>query len=141
MRSADSHDILMLTVADPQRHLVPPQVPLIPHILLGITNVTNKTGIKYPCVTTGTCKIDINYMYMKYTFVFGNNLVSLLVFKVLGEVAFPVTTPFAVEALDSRLHLGRLRRTNNTLAILLRLLALQTLCRLTRLLEVRSLVD
>jgi hypothetical protein len=52
-----------------------------------------------------------------------------------------VTTPFAVEALDSRLHLGRLRRTNNTLAILLRLLALQTLCRLTRLLEVRSLVD
>jgi hypothetical protein len=63
-------------------------------------------------------------MYIKYTFVFGNNLVGLLVLKVLGAVALPVTIPFAVETLDSGLHLGRLRRTNNTLAILLRLLAL-----------------
>jgi hypothetical protein len=31
-------------------------------------------------------------------------------------VAFPVTIPFAVEALDSRLGLGCLGRTSNTLA-------------------------
>jgi hypothetical protein len=131
----------MLTIADPHCHLVLPQAPLISQILLGITNVSNRTGIKYPCVTTGICKIDINYVYINYTFVSSNNLAGLLVFKVLGAVALPVTIPFAVEALDSRLYLGRPRRTNNTLAVLLRLLALRTLCRLTRLLRVCSLVD
>jgi hypothetical protein len=44
----------------------------------------------------------------------GNNLAGLLVFKVLGAVALAVTIPFAVEALDSGLYLGRPRRTSNT---------------------------
>jgi hypothetical protein len=80
-------------------------------------------------------------MYIKYTFVSGNNLSGLLVFKVLEAVALPVTIPLAVEALDSGLHLGRLGEIGNTLAVPLRLLALWTLCQLTRLLKVRSLVD
>jgi hypothetical protein len=116
-------------------------MPLIPQILLGVTDVSNITGIKYTCVTTGTCKIDINYMYIKYTFLSGNNLDDLLIFKVLGVVALPVTIPFAVEALDSGLYLGRPRRTSNMLVILLRLLALWTLCLLAGLLEVHRLVD
>jgi hypothetical protein len=66
-------------------------------------------------------------MYIKYTFVSGNNHAGLLVFKVLGVVALPVTIPLALEALDSRLHLGHLGRTGNALAIPLRLLALRTL--------------
>jgi hypothetical protein len=69
MQSAFSHDIHTLTVVDPHRHLVPLQAPLIPQILLGITDVSNRTGIEYPRVTSGTCKIDINYMYVKYTFI------------------------------------------------------------------------
>jgi hypothetical protein len=89
----------------------------------------------------GTCKININYMYMRYTFVSRNNLAGLLVFKVLGAVALPVTIPLAVEALDSGFFLRHLGRTSYMLAIPLRLLALWTLCRLTRLLEFRSLVD
>jgi hypothetical protein len=141
MQSAFSHDVHTLTIADPHRHLVLPQVPLIPQILLGITNVSNITGIKNPHVTTGTCKIDINYVYIKYTFVSGNNLAGLLVFKVLGAVALPVTIPIAVEALDSGLYHGRPRRTSNTLVVLMRLLALRTLYRPTGLIEVHSLVD
>jgi hypothetical protein len=46
MQNAFSHDVHMLTVADPRRHLIPLQVSLIPHILLGITDVSNKTGIE-----------------------------------------------------------------------------------------------
>jgi hypothetical protein len=131
MQSVDSHDVHALTVAEPHRHLVPLQAPLTPQILLRITYVSNKIGIEYPCVTAGTCKIDINYMYIKYTFVSGNNLADLLVFKVLGAVALPVTIPLAVEALDSGLHLGRIGRTGNALAVPLRLLALRTIRRLS----------
>jgi hypothetical protein len=80
-------------------------------------------------------------MYTKYTFLFGNNLAGLLIFKVLEAVALLVTIPLAVEAVDSGLYLGQSRRTNNMLAILLWLLALRTICRLTGLLEVRSLVE
>jgi hypothetical protein len=89
----------------------------------------------------GTCKIDINYMYIKYTFLSGNNLVGFLVFKVLEAVALPVTVSLAIEALDSGLYLGHPRRTNNTLDISLWLPALRTLRRLTRLLKVHSFVD
>jgi hypothetical protein len=96
MQRAFSHDVHSLTAAYPHRHLVLPQATLIPQILLGITNVSNIIGIEYPRVTKGTCKIDINYMYIKYTFVSRNNLVGLLVFKVLGAVALLVTIPFAV---------------------------------------------
>jgi hypothetical protein len=46
----------------------------------------------------GTCKIDINYMYIKYTFLFGNNLAGLPAFKVLEAAALPVTITLAVEA-------------------------------------------
>jgi hypothetical protein len=88
-----------------------------------------------------TCKIDINYMYIKYTFLSGNNLASFLVFKVLEAVALRVTIPLAVEALDFTIYLGRPRRTSNTSAVILWLLALWTLCLLTGLLEVCSLVD
>jgi hypothetical protein len=87
----------------------------------------------------GTCKIDINYMYIKYTFLSGNNLSGFLVFKVLEAVALLVTVSLAVEALDPGLYLGSPRRTSNILAVPL-LPSLQTLCRLTRLLEVHSLV-
>jgi hypothetical protein len=141
MQSADRHDVHTLTVVDPHRHVIQFQAPLIPQILLGITNVSNRTGMEYPCVTTGTCKIDINYMYIKYTFVSGNNLAGLLVFKVLGAVALPMTIPFAVEALDYGLHLGCLGRNDNTLAVPLRLLDLWALCRFARLLKVCTLVD
>jgi hypothetical protein len=127
MQSADSHDVHTLTVANPHHHLVPLQAPLIPQILLRITYVSNRTGIEYPRVTTGTCKININYIYIKYTFVSSNNLAGLIVFKVLGAVELLVTIPFVVEALDSGLHLGRLGRTGSTLAVPLRLLALWTL--------------
>jgi hypothetical protein len=80
-------------------------------------------------------------MYIKYTFFFGNNLAGLLVFKVLAAVAFPVTVSLVVEALDSGLYLGYRRRTSKTLAVLLWLLALRTLCRPNGLLEVCGLVD
>jgi hypothetical protein len=83
MQSADSHDVHALIVADSHRHFVPLQAPLTLQILLRVIYVSNRTGIKYPCVTAVTCKININYMYIKYTFVFGNNLADLLVSKVL----------------------------------------------------------
>jgi hypothetical protein len=63
-------------------------------------------------------------MYITNTFVSGNNLAGLLVFKVLGAVVLPVTIPLAVEALDSRFCLRLFGRTGNMLAIPLRLLAL-----------------
>jgi hypothetical protein len=80
-------------------------------------------------------------MYIKYTFLFGNNLAGLPVFKVLAVVAFLVTVSLAVEALDSGLYLGHPRRTNKMLVVLLWLLALRTLCRPNRLLEVCGIVD
>jgi hypothetical protein len=135
MQSAFSHDVHMLTIADPHRHLVPLQVPLISQILLRIVDVSNRTGIEYPRVTMGTCNC------IKYTFFFSNNLVGFLVFKLLEEVALLVTISLAVEALDSGLYLGCPRWTSNTLVIPLWLPALLTLCQLARLLEVRSLVD
>jgi hypothetical protein len=38
MQSTDSHDTYTLTIANPHRHLVPLQAPLIPQILLRITD-------------------------------------------------------------------------------------------------------
>jgi hypothetical protein len=129
MQSADSHDVHVLTIADPHHHLVPLQAPLTLEILPRVTYVSNRTGIKYPRVTMGTCKININYMYITYTFVSCNNLVGFLVFKVLGAVAVPVTIPLVVEALDSGLYLRHLGRTSNTLVVPLRLLSLRTMIR------------
>jgi hypothetical protein len=93
MKSVNSQKVNMMTVADSHRHLFPRQAPPTLQILLRVTYLSNRTGIKYPRVTLGTCKININYMYIKYTFVFSNNLAGLLVLKVLGEVALLVTTP------------------------------------------------
>jgi hypothetical protein len=72
--------------------------------------------------------ININYMYITHTFVFGGNLASLTVLKVLGAVALPVTFLLAIEARDAKLGLGSLRRAGNILAALLRLLDLRALC-------------
>jgi hypothetical protein len=96
MKSVDSHTVNSIVIAHSHRHLVPRQAPLTPQILLRVTYMSNKTGIKYPHVTLGTCKINIGYMYIVYTFVFRNNLVGRLVLKVLGAVALPVTIPLAV---------------------------------------------
>jgi hypothetical protein len=96
MQSADRHDVHTLSIADPHHHLVPVQAPLTLQILLRVTYVSNRTSIKYPRVTIGTCKININYIYITYTFVSGNNLAGLLIFKVFGAIALPVTIPFAV---------------------------------------------
>jgi hypothetical protein len=80
-------------------------------------------------------------MYITYTFVFGNNLVGLLVLKVLGAVALPMTFLLAVEARDPSLSLGRhLRRDGMMLATLMRG-TLWALGLPTGFLEIRSLVD
>ena len=62
-------------------------------------------------------KVNINNMYIKYTFHFA----ILLIRQILGAVPLPVTSPFAVEALSLRLRsrLGFLHLTSNWLAILL----------------------
>jgi hypothetical protein len=141
MKSANSHNVNTMSIAHSHCHFLPRQAPRTLQILLRDTYVSNRTGIKYPHVTSGTCKININYMYITYTFVSSNNLVGLLVFKVLGALALPVTIPFVVEALDPGLCRRRLGRTGNKLAVPLRLLALRTLCLPTLFLELGSLVD
>jgi hypothetical protein len=85
MQSAFSHDVHMLTIADPHRPLAPLQVPLIPQILL------QQNLYEIPTCYYGHLKKDINYMYIKYTFLSGNNLSGLLVFKVLEAFVLPVT--------------------------------------------------
>jgi hypothetical protein len=64
--------------------------------------------IKYPSVTPGTCKININYMYITCTFVIGRNLAGLLVLKVIVAVALPVTFLIAVEDVTPSFTLGAL---------------------------------
>ena len=56
-------------------------------------------------------------MYIKYTFV---HFAILLIRQILGAVPFPVTSPFAVEALSLRLRyrLGLLHLSSNLLAVL-----------------------
>src|SRR6266516_3628535 len=79
--------------------------------------MSNRTSIKYPGATTSISKVHINNMYIKYTFC----LAILLIRQILGAVPLPVTSPFAVEALSSRLRsrLGLLHLSSNLLAILL----------------------
>ena len=110
MQGADGHHFDSRTIADAHRHLVLPQAPPTLQILLRVTNVSNRSGIKYPGVTPGARKEYINNMYIIYTFVRSGYLASLLVFKVLGAVAFPVPIPFAVEArsVGLRARLGSL---------------------------------
>src|SRR3989337_3055387 len=80
--------------------------------------MSNRTSIKCPGATTSISKVHINNMYIKYTFV---HFAILLIRQILGAVSFPVTSPFAVEALSFRLgsRLGILPGSDNLLAILL----------------------
>src|SRR5215216_2698279 len=79
--------------------------------------MSNRTSIKYPSATMSISKVHINNMYIKYTFHFAN----LLIRQILGAVPLPVTSPFAVEVLSSRLRsrLGFLHLSSNLLAVLL----------------------
>src|SRR5215216_1941548 len=79
--------------------------------------MSNRTSIKCPGATTSISKVDINNMYIKYTFHFA----ILLIRHILGAVPLPVTSPFAVEALSLRLRsrLGLLHLSSNLLAFLL----------------------
>ena len=65
-----------------------------------------------------TSKVHINNLYIKYTFV---HFAILLIRQILGAVLLPMTSPFAVEALNFRLRsrLGLLPGSSNLLAILL----------------------
>src|SRR3989337_264960 len=83
-----------------------------------VTNLSNRTGIKYPGATMNTSKIHINNMYIKYTFV---HFAILLIRQIFGVVPLPVTSPFAVEALSFRLRssFGLLPGSGNLLAVLL----------------------
>ena len=55
---------------------------------------------KYLGATMNTTKVDINNMYIKYTFV---HFAILLIRQVSRAVPLPVTISFAVEALSFRL--------------------------------------
>ena len=78
--------------------------------------MSNRTGIKYPSVAPGTSEVNINNMYIKYTFVLAdNNLARLLVLNVLGAVALPMAFALAVVALDPTLKTGCLGRSGNLL--------------------------
>ena len=121
MKSADGHHLDWLAIAHTHRYFVPSQVPPIPQLFLRVADVSKRTGIKYPTVTPGTRKVNINNMYITYTFLFSDNLAGLLVLQVLGIIASPVTITLAVIALNARLgtRLEPLRRCGNRFANLL----------------------
>ena len=81
--------------------------------------MSNRTSIKYPGATASISKVHINNMYIKYTFQFA----ILLLRQILGALPLPVTSSFAVEALNLRLRsrLGLLHLSSNLLAVLLEL--------------------
>ena len=122
MEGADGQHLDCLPVAHTHRHFVLHQVPFILQLYLRVADVSNRTGIKYPSVTSGTRKVNINNMYIKYTFLFHDNLAGFLVLQVLGTVAFPVTLTLAVVAHNTSLEtkLGTLSRRGNSFATLLR---------------------
>ena len=70
-----------------------------------------------------TSKLHINNLYIKYTFVY---FAILLTRQMFGVFPLPVTIPFVVEALSSRLRFsfGLLHWSSNLLAILLEVLLL-----------------
>ena len=121
MESADGQHLDCLAIAHMHRYFVPSHVPPILQLLLRVVDVSNRTCIKYPSVTSGTRKVNINNMYIKYTFLFHDDLAGILVLQVLGTVAFPVTVTLALEAHNARLgtSLGSLRGRGNWLAALL----------------------
>src|SRR6266511_2385764 len=83
-----------------------------------VTNMSNRTNIKYPGATMSISKVHINNMYIKYTFV---HFAILLICQILGAVPLPVASPFAVEGLSFRLwsRVGLLPGSSNLFAILL----------------------
>ena len=82
-------------------------------LLLATEPVSNTEGF-----AINTSKVHINNMYIKYTFV---HFAILLICQSLGVIPFPVTNPFAVEALSLRLRtiLRLLHLSSNLLAVLL----------------------
>ena len=98
--------------------------------------MSNRSGIKHPGTTTSISKVQINNMYITYTFV---HLSILLIRQILGAIPLLVTNPFAVEALSLRLRsrLGLLPRSSNLLAILFEV----SLLPLTLFLETSGLVN
>src|SRR5215216_1291438 len=83
-----------------------------------VTNLSNRTGIKYPGVAMNTSKVHINNLYIRYTFV---HFAIFLIRQIFGAVPLLVTIPFVVEALSFRLRsiFGFLHGSGNFLAILL----------------------
>ena len=114
----DDDHINLGTTSNTCRHFTLNQSPFILQLLFRITNLSNRTGIKYLGATTSTSKVDINNMYIKYTFV---HFAILLILQIFGVVPLPVTISFAVEALSFRLRssFGLLHGSDNLLAILL----------------------
>src|SRR3954468_24178180 len=87
--------------------------------LFRVTNMSNRTSIKYPGTTTSTSEIHINNMYIGYTFLL--DVAVLQIRQVLWAILLPVTFSLAVKALSIRLRssLGLLRRRGNFLTTLL----------------------
>src|SRR3954471_16339449 len=106
--------------------------------LFQVTNMRNRTNIKYPGTTTTTSEIHINNMYIGYTFLL--DVAVLKIRQVLREIPLPVTLSLAVKALSISLRpsLGLLRRRGNFLTALLEV---SLFLRLALLLEFGGLID
>src|SRR3954471_19347929 len=100
--------------------------------------MSNRTSIKYPGTTSTTSEIDINNMYIGYTFLL--DVVVLQIRQVLRAIPLPVTLSLAVKALSIRLRpsLGLLRRRGNFLTALLEV---SLFLRLALLLKFGGLID
>src|SRR3954469_16451315 len=83
--------------------------------LFRVTNMSNRTSIKYLGTTTSTSEIHINNMYIGYTFLL--DVAVLQICQVLWAIPLAVTFSLAVKALSIRLRssLGLLRRRGNFL--------------------------
>src|SRR5215216_4383339 len=116
---ADGDHINLGAISNAHRHLVSCQSLFIMQHLFRVTNMSNRTSIKYPGTTTTTSKIHINNMYIGYTFLL--DVAVLQICQVLREIPLPVTFSLAVKALSIRLRprLGLLRRRGNFLTALL----------------------
>ncbi len=135
---ADGDHINLGAISNAHRHLVSRQSLFIPQLLFRVTNMSNRSSIKYPGTTTITNKIHINNMYIEYTFLL--DVAVLQIRQVLGAVTLLVTGTLAVEAFSFRLrtNLGLLSRCGCFLAILLEV---ALVLRLALFLEIGGLID
>src|SRR3954470_10360977 len=103
-----------------------------------VTNMSNRTSIKYPGTTTGTSEIHINNMYIGYTFLL--DVAILQICQVLWAILLPVTFSLAVKAISIRLRpsLALLRRRGKFLTALLEV---YLFLRLALLLEFGGIID